>query len=765
MTPADRYARVTALFHDALEQPPGSRAAWLADACDDPDVRHEVAALLAQHTDAGPGLLDRPALAYPDDTVGDEADPLLGECIGAWRVTGLLGRGGMGAVYRAERVDDSFAQHAALKLVHPAFLADFRPRFLRERALLAGLHHPGIAHLLDGGVAEGGAPYLAMELVDGAPITAYATAHGLSVRERLALFIQACEAVAYAHRNLVVHRDLKPDHILVEQGSDGADAPRVKLLDFGIAKLLAADGDSALTQMGGGPMTPSYAAPEQLLGRPATTAADVYALGVVLYELLAGRRPYELGTLTAAQAEHVVCEETPPPPSAVASAHARALRGDLDTIVLKALAKEPERRYASAEALAADLRRHLDGLPVEARPATLRYRAGRFARRHYGSLAVAAAGVLLVAALTAFYTVRLIAERDRAESASVEARDETDRAEAVAGFLEQILRAPNARWYVEGEARGPETPIRAVLDEAAARVDRDFADQPDLLADLHHVLGDTYSALGLVPEGWRHHLRSLVLRESLYTPPHPAIAEALYYVASAIGPSNVGEHTRLLERAVAMQRARNEGNNFPFMVLDLASNYSEAGRYAEAEALSREGIAFVQTRFVPGDDGFRYRDRILILLLQKRADALSGLGEFGVAAHQLTSADSVLMRLPRLTTYYEVWQNQMCSLGRLLLHQRRYAEAEPPLLACHGELPPRAPAAPFPRPEVASSTPSSVFSTPASVALAELYETEDRPDEAARYRAEVERFRAEAARSYARLDSIRAAFQEPDSSD
>ncbi|HYE94626.1 MAG TPA: serine/threonine-protein kinase, partial [Rubricoccaceae bacterium] len=507
MTPADRHARVSALFLDALDRPTDARAAWLAASCDDTDIRREVAALLTQHV-AETGLLDRPALARHADGEA-HADPRLGQRVGPWRLDAPLGRGGMGAVYRAVRADESFTQHAALKLMHAGGDADFRPRFLRERALLAGLDHPGVARLLDGGVTPDGVPYLAMELVDGEPITAHADRHRLGVEERLRLFLQACEAVAYAHRNLVVHRDLKPAHVLVDGRSE---RPQVKLLDFGIARLLSSD-EALLTRTGPGPMTPAYAAPEQLLGQPVTTATDVYALGVVLYELLAGRRPYDVGSLTAAQAERVVCGTEPPRPSAVAPPERRrALRGDLDTIVQKAMAKEPARRYPSADALADDLRRSLDGLPVEARPATAGYRLGRFVRRHRAGVLAATAVVAGAVALVAFYTARLTAERDRALRATEVAQSETARAEAVAAFLEQILRAPNASWYVEGEAKGPDTPVRAVLDEAARRVDRDFAAQPDLQADLHHLLGDTYNALGLEEEADRHHVRVLAIR-------------------------------------------------------------------------------------------------------------------------------------------------------------------------------------------------------------------------------------------------------------
>jgi hypothetical protein len=759
MTEADRHARVTALFLDALDQEPDARAAWLDTACADPALRQEVEVLLAHHDGHATGLLERPLLerhGTPGDGAhGDGADPLLGRQVGAWRVTGLLGRGGMGAVYRAERADDTFRQRAALKLVHPAFVADFRPRFLRERALLAGLDHPGVARLLDGGVADDGTPFLAMELVEGAPITTWAEGHALGARERVALFVQACEAVAYAHRSLVVHRDLKPDHVVVTESDTGA--PRVKLLDFGVAKLLGDDGtDAALTRTGAGPMTPAYAAPEQLLGRPVTTATDTYALGVVLYELLAGRRPYDLAALTAAQVERVVSETVPPRPSEVAAPdQARALRGDLDVIVMKALAKEPALRYPTADALAADLRHWLDGLPVEARPATAAYRARRFVRRHRAGVLAASAVVVGMAALVAFYTARLKAERDRALEATRVAESETERAEAVADFLEGILRAPNTRWYVEGEAKGPDTPVRAVLDEAARRVDHDFADRPDLLADLHLVLGDTYGALGLHDESRRHTLRVLAIRESLYTPPHPKLAEALFYAAPLIRPGHVPTHVRTLERALAMLRARPGGNNFPWVIESLVAKYQQAGRYAEADALLEEGIVFVRTTFVPGHDGHRYRDRLLVLLPQYQADARLSLGDLGGAARSLATADSGFVRLPRTAAYYGMWRSQTCHRGHLLRLQGRPAESERWLLACWGTGPPRAPASPFPVDELLPAVTERGFREQASADLVPLYEAWSRPEAAAPYR-------ADAARYQVKQDSLRALYREAD---
>ena len=259
MTAAERHARASALFLEALDRPPATRAAWLAAACDDAEVCRRVGALLEGH-DAPDGLLDRPALVRP----APEADPLVGRRVGPWRVTARLGRGGMGAVYRAARADATFEQEVALQVVRPGLEADFQARFVRERAVLAGLDHAGIARLIDGGVAADGTPYLTTELVAGEPITAWADRRGLGVEARLRLFLQACDAVAYAHRSLVVHRDLKPAHVLVADEPGGG---RVKLLDFGVAKLLEADAVD-LTRTGPGPMTPAYAAPEQLLGRP-----------------------------------------------------------------------------------------------------------------------------------------------------------------------------------------------------------------------------------------------------------------------------------------------------------------------------------------------------------------------------------------------------------------------------------------------------------------------------------------------------------------
>ena len=293
----------------------------------------------------------------------------------------------MGTVYRAVRDDDAFRKTVALKLVRGGRHSDyFERRFRQERQILARLQHPNIATVLDGGTTEDGQPYLVMEYVEGQPITDFCAAQGMGTRERLALFRTVCGAVQYAHQNLVVHRDIKPANVLV----DGHGVP--KLLDFGIAKLLASgvEPDLAPTATVLPMMTPEYASPEQVKGQPVTTASDVYSLGVLLYELLAGRRPYEVQTDSLEAIVRAVCQTEPRAPSEAATARrASELRGDLDTIVLKALRKEPERRYRTAHELSEDLRRHLEGLPVTARADTIGYRAGKFVRRHRTAVAAA----------------------------------------------------------------------------------------------------------------------------------------------------------------------------------------------------------------------------------------------------------------------------------------------------------------------------------------------------------------------------------------
>jgi non-specific serine/threonine protein kinase/serine/threonine-protein kinase len=438
----ERWQQVKEAFQEALELAPGERTAFLDRLCAaEPELRQEIESLLRHHDEAG-NIMERPAAIAPGLAV-DDHDPWLGRDIGPYQTVSRIGEGGMGAVYQAIRVDDHYLKNVAIKLVRGGLASGpALRRFKSERQIMASLEHPNIARLLDGGTTDNGVPYLVMEYIAGRPIDAYCDENKLNTVERLTLFCQVCAAVQYAHQNLIVHRDLKPANILVT--ADGTP----KLLDFGIAKLL--DPELFFQTVEGGTMlkamTPEYASPEQVRGEPITTASDVYSLGVVLYRLLTGHPPYRIETGAHLEMARAISETQPEKPSAVISRVEeitaydgrlvrltpeyvsevrdgrpallrRTLDGDVDNIVLKALRKEPSRRYASVEQFADDIRRYLDGLPVSARADTIFYRSGKFVRRHKVPVA---AGALVVLSLLGgiFFTIRQarIAEAHRARA-------------------------------------------------------------------------------------------------------------------------------------------------------------------------------------------------------------------------------------------------------------------------------------------------------------------------------------------------------------
>ncbi|MBI3684186.1 MAG: serine/threonine protein kinase [Acidobacteria bacterium] len=384
------WDRVKELFEAALPLSAEERRVWLGAHCEDENIRREVFSLLSVYEE-DPEFLEKETA----EGVGElflEAVGSVGKRIGPYLVVREIGHGGMGVVYEAVRVGD-FTQRVAIKLVRPEWNNEaVVEKFRFERRVLARLEHPGIARLLDGGTTEDGTPYFVMELVDGVPIHEYCRQHELDIRRRVELFGRVCAAVEHAHANLVLHRDLKPGNILVT--ADG----QPKLLDFGIAKLLSEEAEASgeLTRTGLRPLTPQYASPEQVSGGRVTTASDVYSLGVILYVLLTGSKPYELAGLTTLEALKVVCEWDPQRPSSVAGGTSRrVLAGDLDNIVMKALRKEPGERYPSVHALSDDLRAWMEGWPVSASSRTLWYQAGKLLRRH--KLQVMAAGLVLLA--------------------------------------------------------------------------------------------------------------------------------------------------------------------------------------------------------------------------------------------------------------------------------------------------------------------------------------------------------------------------------
>ncbi len=488
MTP-ERWEEIGNLYEQMLKCPPAQRAAFLDGACaSDPALRREVESMVATH-EADPDFLERPAslLLGPLQTIQTSGElPDEKTYLGPYRLVRPLGRGGMGEVFLAVRELATVRQTVALKVLRPGLeQSDLVRRFAAEQQILAQLAHPGIARLLDAGHTADGRPYLAMEYVDGEPITAYCDRHQLTVEQRLRLFVQVCEAVQFAHQHLVIHRDLKPSNILVAlPASARPEEGQVKLLDFGIAKMLDPDPRDTsvlLTRTGQRLLTPAYASPEQLDGAPIATTSDVYSLGVLLYELLAGQRPYALEGKTESEVARLLAEAAPMLPSMVVAQTTanretapaagpvdvgrarrssperlqRRLRGDLDTMVMMALRKEPERRYRSAEALAEDIERHLGGLPVRARADTLGYRARKFVRRNRWTVAAATAFVILLAGFAgamALQQAETARQRDRAER-------ELAKSESVTGFLTALFEANRP-----SEARGDTITARELLD-------------------------------------------------------------------------------------------------------------------------------------------------------------------------------------------------------------------------------------------------------------------------------------------------------------
>jgi tetratricopeptide (TPR) repeat protein/tRNA A-37 threonylcarbamoyl transferase component Bud32 len=470
----ERWQQIKEILNVAVSLSGEARTSYLTTACgDDHDLRSEVESLLVSHDEATASFLGAPLIDLVEiaPTVR-ERRTRIGRRIGAYEIVEEIGSGGMGEVYRAVRADGQFVKEVALKIVRTGFDTAFVVDRLRhERQILAGLDHPNIARLLDGGTTDEGLPYLVMELVDGIAIDEYCNANGLSVAARLRLFEQVCAAVQYAHQRLVVHRDLKPSNILVMKGG----VP--KLLDFGIAKIL--DSTAAADVTLARPMTPEYASPEQVLGKTITTSSDVYALGVVLYRLLAGKSPYPVDSRNAHELARAICEREPNRPGTV-----RRLPADLDEIVLMALRKDPESRYASVDNLAQDIRRHLDGLPVLARRGSWKYRTGKFVSRHrVGVTAIAAIAIALVAGLVATVREARIARR-QAELATIQKARAEKRFDDVRKFSDSLIfDVHDAIQSLPGA-----TPARKLLlDRAVAYLDstaKDAAGDPDLEREL-----------------------------------------------------------------------------------------------------------------------------------------------------------------------------------------------------------------------------------------------------------------------------------------
>jgi serine/threonine protein kinase len=508
-----KWERLQELFSRAVDLSFAERNAFVErETADDPQLREELLGLLACDTGKSTGPLTTALGAALDATTRDRRRALIGKVVGNYKLTSVLGHGGTGTVYLAERADRQYSAQVAVKIVDTATVqGELGMRFRAERQILASLNHPNIARLLDAGETDEGQPFLIMEYVHGEPVDRYCDRQQLDLEARLNLFLDICGAVQYAHQNLIVHRDLKPANILVTvEGS-------AKLLDFGIAKLLDV-GDSAsvlaLTRMNDRLLTPEYASPEQILGRPVTTASDVYALGVVLYELLTGLRPYVVAAAASQlELERSICVTDPHKPSSVvkraidagpvegqsniaALAAARQLipdrlqrrlQGDIDAIVMRALRKEPQHRYGSIEQLTADIRRFLAREPVQARQGNWVYYSQRFARRHALGVSASATFVAMILGFAITMSIQrqhIAQERDRATQ-------ERARAEKVSEFMLGVFEAADPF-----EAEGKEWTARDLLDQAARTIRSDLSEQPEVRARLLETMGKAYRRQG-----------------------------------------------------------------------------------------------------------------------------------------------------------------------------------------------------------------------------------------------------------------------------
>lgn len=573
------WREVEAIFDEAIELDAEARHALLEQRCAGNEaLRREVEELL-RAADA-PGPLDRaaseltPSLAEEASEALDARSYAAGQTVGPWRIEAPLGSGGMGRVFVATRADGAFEQRAALKILRweiaDSSLAD---RFARERQILASLEHPGIARLIDGGVSEDGLPYLATEFVDGSTITDWCDTKDLGLRERLQLFLDVCEAVEFAHRNLIVHRDLKASNILVDH--DG----RVKLLDFGVAKIVDETRDDEVTGTQLAPATIAVAAPEQLSGGRISTAADVWALGVLLYELLSGARPFGSGSASPAETMRQILGEEPSSPSARDGAHARALRGDLDNIVLLALRKDPAARYESVAALAEDVRRHRSGLPVRARGDALAYRAGKYIRRHAASLIFVSVTVVAIAALVGFYTARLATERDRA-------RVQAETTERVKSFVLSMFEDNDPTY-----GGGRELSARDVLDAGARRIADELGEEPAIRAEMHRTVGGLYESLGAYDEADHHLSTAVELMRQVHGARSEPVAEALGRWGFVLGElDRIDEAVEVLQEAAEIRRELGDEEAVASTLNQLGMMLSYRGEYEEAERLLREAL-------------------------------------------------------------------------------------------------------------------------------------------------------------------------------
>jgi serine/threonine-protein kinase len=649
----DHWRKLEELFYAALDLEPSERPAFLDRSCGaDSELRREVEVLL-NSSEKTWGFFQKPLQAVAEQVA--QSSESAGQRLGDYKIIRLLGEGGMGKVYLAARADELYQQQVAVKLVQTGTgrAGDLFLRFRAERQILANLTHPNIARPLDAGITADGSPYLVMEYIEGTAIDKYVIDRRLSIAERLRLFREVCGAVEYAHRNLVVHRDIKPANILVT--SHGVP----KLLDFGIAKLLQPSGesDAALTRATERLMTPEYASPEQVRGEAVTTATDVYALGVLLYVLLAGQPPFRIATKSPFEVARIVCEQPPTRPSSVLGSNAaslegqfknekKAVQGDLDNIILKALRKEPERRYASVEALSEDVRRHLEGYPVQAGSDNWRYRSSKFIARHRAG--VAAAAFMTLAILTFSLGMGLFAQRARQERLKAEREKE---------FLSSLLEAATPE-----ATHGKSVTVREVLDQGAKRIDQELASEPEVQAAMFDNVGNSYLALGLYDQAQPLLERAYDLRRRTLGDNNLDTAATVTALARVLEIGGQYPKAEPLFRQALAVREKLLADNHPLVGESLAllgeDLYLES-RNQEAEQALRKSLSVVPKDSEIGEDSRNY----LALVLEQKGnydEAVRLLRESTDTAQRIDGGDS-----PNYVTSLHNLAGALSDLGNL----------------------------------------------------------------------------------------------------
>jgi eukaryotic-like serine/threonine-protein kinase len=672
----NRWQKLKEVFNTALTRKGNERDEYLKKECGtDEELMNEVLALINAYDQ--PGAFDRSleqlktaAISQMDNT------GILGKQIGPYRIVDELGYGGMGIVFRAERTDGEFEQKVALKLLRTGFTSDEQIRRFRiERQILATLTHEYIARLYDGGITNDGQPYFVMEYVEGLPIDEYCNTHNLNIPERLRLFLNVCDAVQFAHRKLIVHRDLKPSNILVT--NEGT----VKLLDFGIAKVLNAGemfGESKQeTQTGLLPLTPAYASPEQVLGEPITTSSDIYQLGIILYELLTGVRPYEVTGRTPGEIERIICDEEPTKPSTVltkrdSSSVSRLrrtasgqlhhlLRGELDTIVMMLLHKEPDRRYNSAEQLAADIKRYLGGKPVSAYPDSWIYRTRKFVRRH--GLTVAAVSIIIL--LLIGYGITITWHSQRTQLAFEQAQREAEKAEQVTSFLMGMFEANDP-----AEALGDTITARVLLERGIEQAEQ-LDDRPALQAQMFDIVGQVYGRLGAYDRAIDLLRHAIDIRNDHYGEMDDETAITKVHLANNI--RKTGDYdtaSEILEKALAIQRTVLEPDHrdIGFTLSILGGVRMAQGKLEDSEKLLRDALTIQRNEYDGDNPDIAETLNILGLLLDQKGktdDAIPYMQEAVRIRRNLFNADD-----PRLAMSV----NNLAMLYRM---SGAYQDAEP----------------------------------------------------------------------------------------